>query len=114
MAECDDPRLRRVMEVVVRELHEAVLEIEPTEEEGFAAIQFLTNAGQACNDWRQEYILLSDVLGVSMLVDAINNRKPTGASDSTVLGPFPSMASKPPLSPSRSPASYASAPISTR
>jgi hydroxyquinol 1,2-dioxygenase len=57
MAECDDPRLRRVMEVVVRKLHEAVLEIEPTEEEGFAAIQFLTNTGQACNDWRQEYIL---------------------------------------------------------
>ncbi len=41
-----------------------------------------------CSDWRQEYILLSDVLGVSMLVDAINNRKPSGASESTVLGPF--------------------------
>jgi hydroxyquinol 1,2-dioxygenase len=49
---------------------------------------FLTKTGQMCNDWRQEYILLSDVLGVSMLVDAINNRKPTGASESTVLGPF--------------------------
>lgn len=41
-----------------------------------------------CSDWRQEYILLSDVTGVSMLVDAINNRKPSGASESTVLGPF--------------------------
>ena len=49
---------------------------------------FLTRTGQICNDWRQEYILLSDVLGVSMLVDAINNRKPSGASESTVLGPF--------------------------
>ena len=88
MAECPDPRLRRVMDVVVRKLHEAVQEIEPTQEEWFAAIQFLTETGQACNDWRQEYILLSDVLGVSMLVDAINNRKPTGASESTVLGPF--------------------------
>jgi hydroxyquinol 1,2-dioxygenase len=49
---------------------------------------FLTDTGHMCNDWRQEFILLSDVLGVSMLVDAINNRKPSGASESTVLGPF--------------------------
>ena len=88
MAECDDPRLRQVMEVIVRKLHEAVKEIEPTEDEWFEAIQFLTKTGHACNDWRQEYILLSDVLGVSMLVDAINHRKPVGASESTVLGPF--------------------------
>ena len=52
------------------------------------AIKFLTQTGHMCNDWRQEFILLSDVLGVSMLVDAINNRKPSGASESTVLGPF--------------------------
>lgn len=52
------------------------------------AILFLTATGHKCDDWRQEYILLSDVLGVSMLVDAINNRKPSGASESTVLGPF--------------------------
>ena len=49
---------------------------------------FLTRTGQMCNEWRQEFILLSDTLGVSMLVDAINNRKPSGASESTVLGPF--------------------------
>ena len=53
-----------------------------------AAILFLTRTGQLCTEWRQEFILLSDVLGVSMLVDAINNRKPSGASESTVLGPF--------------------------
>ena len=88
MADCDDPRLRQVMEVIVRKLHEAVKEIEPTEQEWLEAIQFLTKTGQMCNDWRQEYILLSDVLGVSMLVDAINHRKPKGASESTVLGPF--------------------------
>ncbi|MGI9476707.1 MAG: intradiol ring-cleavage dioxygenase [Hyphomicrobiaceae bacterium] len=88
MTDCDDPRLRQVMEVIVRKLHEAVKEIEPTEGEWFEAIQFLTKTGHACNDWRQEYILLSDVLGVSMLVDAINHRKPVGASESTVLGPF--------------------------
>lgn len=83
-----DPRLKAVMEVITRKLHEAVKEIEPTEAEWFKAIMFLTQTGQICTDWRQEYILLSDVLGVSMLVDAINNRKPSGASESTVLGPF--------------------------
>lgn len=83
-----DERLKAVMEVITRKLHEAVKEIEPTQDEWFDAIQFLTRTGQLCTDWRQEFILLSDVLGVSMLVDAINNRKPSGASESTVLGPF--------------------------
>jgi catechol 1,2-dioxygenase len=81
-------RLKQVMEVITRKLHEAVKEIEPTEQEWLEAIIFLTRTGQLCTDWRQEYILLSDVLGVSMLVDAINHRKPSGASESTVLGPF--------------------------
>ncbi|MDK1387749.1 intradiol ring-cleavage dioxygenase [Sinorhizobium sp. 8-89] len=83
-----DARLKQVMEVVIRKLHEAVKEIEPTQEEWLQAILFLTRTGQMCNEWRQEFILLSDTLGVSMLVDAINNRKPSGASESTVLGPF--------------------------
>lgn len=83
-----DPRLKEVMAVIVRHLHAAVKEIEPTQEEWFRAITFLTETGHKCDDWRQEFILLSDVLGVSMLVDAINNRKPSGASESTVLGPF--------------------------
>ncbi len=83
-----DARLKQVMEVITRKLHEAVKEIEPTEAEWFRAIMFLTDTGHMCNEWRQEFILLSDVLGVSMLVDAINNRKPSGASESTVLGPF--------------------------
>ena len=52
------------------------------------AIRFLTWAGQICTDHRQEWILLSDVMGVSMLVDAINNRKPSGATQSTMLGPL--------------------------
>ncbi|MGV1837331.1 intradiol ring-cleavage dioxygenase [Rhizobium rhizogenes] len=81
-------RLRQVMEVITRKMHEAVKEIEPTQDEWLQAILFLTRTGQICNEWRQEFILLSDVLGVSMLVDAINNRKPSGASESTVLGPF--------------------------
>ena len=81
-------RLKQVMEVVTRKLHEAVKELEPTQDEWMEAIMFLTRTGHTCTDWRQEFILLSDVLGVSMLVDAINNRKPSGASESTVLGPF--------------------------
>ncbi|MGY5803798.1 intradiol ring-cleavage dioxygenase [Rhizobium sp. LEGMi12c] len=87
-ANTSDARLKQVMEVVTRKLHEAVKELEPTEEEWMKAIFFLTRTGHTCTDWRQEFILLSDVLGVSMLVDAINNRKPSGASESTVLGPF--------------------------
>lgn len=83
-----DERLKAVMNVVIAKLHEAVKEIEPTQEEWLSAIRFLTETGHKCDDWRQEFILLSDVLGVSMLVDAINNRKPSGASESTVLGPF--------------------------
>lgn len=87
-ANSKDPRLKAVMEVITRKLHEAVKEIEPTEAEWMQAILFLTETGHMCTDWRQEFILLSDTLGVSMLVDAINNRKPSGASPSTVLGPF--------------------------
>lgn len=87
-ANAKDARLAEVMEVITRHLHAAVKEIEPTQDEWMKAILFLTRTGQKCDDWRQEYILLSDVLGVSMLVDAINNRKSSGASESTVLGPF--------------------------
>ena len=87
-AKAQNPRVRQVMDAIVRHLHAAVKEIEPTEEEWFNAILFLTETGHKSDDWRQEFILLSDVLGVSMLVDAINNRKPTGVSESTVLGPF--------------------------
>lgn len=83
-----DARLKQIMDVVTCKLHEAVKEIEPTQDEWLQAILFLTRTGQMCNEWRQEFILLSDSLGVSMLVDAINNRKPSGASESTVLGPF--------------------------
>ena len=83
-----DERLKQVMESITRHLHAAIKEIEPTQEEWFDAIQFLTKTGHMCDDWRQEFILLSDVMGVSMLVDAINSRRPVGASENTVLGPF--------------------------
>lgn len=83
-----DQRLKAVMAVLIRHLHAAVKEIEPTEAEWMAAIRFLTRAGQSCDATRQEFILLSDVLGVSMLVDAIANRTGGEATESTVLGPF--------------------------
>jgi hydroxyquinol 1,2-dioxygenase len=83
-----DARFKQVMTSLIRHLHAFVREVELTEEEWFAGIQFLTATGQKCDDKRQEYILLSDTLGVSMLVDAINHRKPSGATESTVLGPF--------------------------
>ncbi len=83
-----DPRVRQVMSAIVRHLHAAVKEIEPTPDEWLAAIDFLTKTGQMCNEWRQEFILLSDILGVSMLVDSINHRRPSGATENTILGPF--------------------------
>ena len=82
------PRFKQVVTSLVRHLHAFVREVELTEEEWFEAIRFLTAAGQKCDDKRQEFILLSDVLGVSMLVDAINHRTHQGATESTVLGPF--------------------------
>ncbi|MBY6058967.1 intradiol ring-cleavage dioxygenase [Leisingera daeponensis] len=83
-----DERLRECVNILVKHVHAAIKEMELTQEEWFKTILFLTETGHMCNDWRQEFILLSDVMGVSMLVDAINNRKPSGASESTVLGPF--------------------------
>ncbi len=88
MNNCSDPRFRQVMTSIITHLHAAVKEIQPTQEEWFEAIKFLTRTGQLCTDTRQEWILLSDVLGVSMLVDAINHQKPSGATETTVLGPF--------------------------
>ena len=88
MADAPNPRVKQILTSVVRHLHAAIRECELTQEEWMFAIQFLTATGQKCDDKRQEFILLSDTLGVSMLVDAINNRKPAGATESTVLGPF--------------------------
>src|ERR1700744_5446007 len=83
-----DPRLRQVMAAIVKHLHAAVKEIEPTHEEWLPAIKILTENGPMCTQWRQEFILLSDTLGVSMLVDSINHRRPSGATENTILGPF--------------------------
>jgi hydroxyquinol 1,2-dioxygenase len=83
-----DPRLRQVMTALIKHLHAFVREVEPTGPEWFAAIDWLTRIGKISDEKRQEFILTSDVLGISMLVDAINNRLATGATPSTVEGPF--------------------------
>lgn len=83
-----DPRLREVMTSLVKHIHAFVRDIEPTQAEWATAIDFLTRTGKMSDDKRQEFILFSDVLGVSMLVDALNHRRPSGATPSTVEGPF--------------------------
>ncbi len=85
---CADARLKQVLASLVRHLHAFVRDIEPSEEEWHRAIEFLTRTGQRCDGERQEFILLSDLLGVTMLVDAINHRTDGKATESTVLGPF--------------------------
>lgn len=88
MSSSADPRLREIMAVIVRHLHAAIKEAAITPEEWMHGIRFLTEVGHLCTDWRQEFILLSDTLGVSMLVDAINHDRPAAATENTVLGPF--------------------------
>ncbi|WP_373852035.1 intradiol ring-cleavage dioxygenase [Bradyrhizobium sp.] len=83
-----DPRAKFLLQELVKSLHDYVRKTDLTFEEWDHAIGFLTRTGQKCTDIRQEFILLSDVLGVSMLVDAVNHRDRDGATETTVLGPF--------------------------
>ncbi|MSQ65802.1 MAG: hydroxyquinol 1,2-dioxygenase [Limnohabitans sp.] len=85
---CDNPRLKTVMTSLVKHLHEFAREVQLSEEEWMAGIQFLTATGHKCDDKRQEFILLSDTLGLSMLTVAMLNAKPAGATEATVFGPF--------------------------
>jgi len=85
---CDNPRLKEIMTSLVTHLHDFVREVRLTEAEWMEGIRFLTCTGQMCSDTRQEFILLSDTLGVSMLTVALNNAKPPGATEATVFGPF--------------------------
>jgi catechol 1,2-dioxygenase len=90
-----DPRLRQVVTSLVRHLHAFVKDVELTEEEWASAVDFLTRTGHTSDDVRQEFILLSDVLGVSMLVETINHRTGGTSTESTVLGPFHMVESPP-------------------
>jgi catechol 1,2-dioxygenase len=83
-----DPRLAKVMASLIKHLHNFAKDVELTQAEWDYGIKFLTETGQWCSEDRQEFILLSDTLGFSMLVDSINNRRPAGATENTVFGPF--------------------------
>ena len=85
---CSDARLKEVLGALVRHLHDFVREVKLTEAEWKLGIDFLTETGQMCDATRQEFILLSDTLGVSMLTVALNHAKPAGATEATVFGPF--------------------------
>lgn len=83
-----DARTREVLGSLVRHLHGFLREVRPTEAEWMQGIEFLTATGHACSGQRQEFILLSDVLGASMLTVAMNQARPPGATEATVFGPF--------------------------
>lgn len=87
-ANTPDPRLKTIMTSLVRHLHDFAREVRLTEKELVQAIGFLTDAGHITDDKRQEFILLSDTLGLSMLTVILNNEKPEGCTESTVFGPF--------------------------
>ncbi len=94
---CTDPRLRHILTALVTHLHDFIREVGLTETEWMEGIRFLTETGLKCSPTRQEFILLSDTLGLSMLTVALNHAKPAGATEATVFGPFhvddaPSMA----------------------
>jgi hydroxyquinol 1,2-dioxygenase len=88
MADTPDPRLKEIMTSLVQHLHAFAREVKLTESEWFRGIDFLTRVGHKTDDQRQEFILLSDTLGLSMLTVAMNNDKPAGCTESTVFGPF--------------------------
>jgi hydroxyquinol 1,2-dioxygenase len=92
LADDADPRFKQIISAVVRHAHALVREVDLKPEEWMAAIQFLTKVGQTCDDKRQEFILLSDTLGLSMLVvqldQARRSRDLKGATEATVQGPF--------------------------
>jgi hydroxyquinol 1,2-dioxygenase len=88
MAGAKDARTKEIMTGLVKHLHAFIREVNLTEAEWLAGIQFLTATGQKCDDKRQEFILLSDTLGATTMKDLINNRKPPGATEYTILGPF--------------------------
>jgi hydroxyquinol 1,2-dioxygenase len=85
---CADPRLREIMQSLVSHLHGFATEVRLTEQEWAVAIRVLTDTGHITDERRQEFILWSDTMGLSMLVDALANEAPDGATESTVLGPF--------------------------
>ncbi len=87
-ADTPNPRLKEIINSLVTHLHDFARDVKLTEDEWMKGIQYLTATGQKCDAKRQEYILLSDVLGLSMLTIALNHDKPAGCTEPTVFGPF--------------------------
>ena len=87
-ADTPDPRVKEIMTSLVRHLHAFARDVRLSFAEWSYAVDFLTRTGQICSDQRQEFILLSDTLGLSMLVDAIDHPASAGVTETTVLGPF--------------------------
>jgi hydroxyquinol 1,2-dioxygenase len=88
LADTPDPRLKEIMASLMRHLHAFARDVNLTEAEWLAGIEFLTRTGHACHGQRQEFILLSDTLGLSQLVVAQNHSRPRGMTEQTVFGPF--------------------------
>jgi len=88
LKDAKNPRFKQIIASAVKHLHGFARDVQLTEEEWFEGIKFLTAVGQKCDDKRQEFILLSDILGLSMMVVALNHKTPPGATEATVLGPF--------------------------
>jgi protocatechuate 3,4-dioxygenase beta subunit len=88
LANVKDARFKQIMTSLIKHVHAFARDVQLTEEEWFEGIKFLTAVGKKCDDKRQEFILLSDILGLSMMVVAMNHRTPAGATEATVLGPF--------------------------
>ncbi|KAI7473309.1 cathecol 1,2-dioxygenase [Hortaea werneckii] len=93
--QCPDPRLKYVLERLTQHLHDFARETRLSHEEWMTGLQFLTKVGQTCTDVRQEFILLSDIFGLSLLVDSIDHPKPPPSTEGTVLGPFHSHEAEP-------------------
>ncbi|GAB7363670.1 hypothetical protein MBLNU230_g4240t1 [Neophaeotheca triangularis] len=87
-SQCPNPRLKYILERLVQHLHDFARETRLSTDEWMTGIHFLTSVGQICTDVRQEFILLSDILGLSLLVDSIDHPKPPASTEGTVLGPF--------------------------
>lgn len=84
----EDERLNYLVTTLIRRLHEFAIEVKLTPQELIDTAAFLTACGQICHAARHEFLLLSDTMGLTMTVDAVSNRKPEGAFESSVLGPF--------------------------
>jgi hydroxyquinol 1,2-dioxygenase len=86
--DCPDPRLKEIMISLVKHLHSFAREVKLTEAEWIKGVEYATRVGQFCDETRQEFILLSDVLGLEMTVVELNHGSDACETEATLLGPF--------------------------